>query len=220
MRRLIGLLLSVLLVAQLGSCVTDERDDSTARVRVLHVSPDAPNLDVLFDGARVLSNVPYSAASAYLIFPTGTHRITFNVAGTATTLIDVSQNLANAAAYTIIAANFAASIQGLTVTDQTLAPPAGQAAVRVIHAAPDAGPVDVLVNGQVVVANMLFGTNSGYLNLATGTYDVKVNVAGTSTTVIQTTLTANAAFNYSVVAIGSIRTAATNPLALKVLTDG
>ena len=96
MRRLIGLLLSVLLVAQLGSCVTDERDDSTARVRVLHVSPDAPNLDVLFDGARVLSNVPYSAASAYLIFPTGTHRITFNVAGTATTLIHVSQDLANA----------------------------------------------------------------------------------------------------------------------------
>lgn len=220
MRRLIGLLLSVLLVAQLGSCVTDVNDDSTARVRVLHVSPDAPNLDVLFDGARVLSNVPYSAASAYLVFSTGTHRITFNVTGTATTLIDISQNLANAAAYTIIAANFAASIQGLTVTDQTVAPPAGQAAVRVIHMAPDAGPVDVLLNGKVAFANMLFGANSGYLNLATGTYDVKVNVAGTSTTVIQTTLTANAAVNYSAVAIGSTRTAATNPLALKVLTDG
>ncbi|SDC85698.1 protein of unknown function [Cupriavidus sp. YR651] len=220
MRRLIGLLLSVLLIAQLGSCVADVNDDSTARVRVLHVSPDAPNLDVLVDGARVLSNVPYSAASAYLIFSTGTHRIAFNVTGTSTTLIDVSLKLVNATAYTIIAANFAASMQGLTVTDQTQAPPAGQAAVRVIHTAPDAGPVDVLFNGQVVFAKMLFGANSGYLNLAAGTYDVKVNIAGTSTTVIQTRLTANGATNYSVVAIGSNRTAATNPLALKVLTDG
>ena len=220
MRRLIGLLLSVLLVAQLGSCVTDVNDDSTARVRVLHVSPDAPNFDVLFDGARVLSNVPYSTASAYLVFPTGTHRITFNVTGTATTLVDISQNLAQAAAYTIIAANFAASIQGMTVTDQTVAPPPGQAALRVIHMAPDAGPIDVLLNGKVVFTNILFGANSSYLNLANGTYDVKINVAGTSTTVIQTTLTANASVNYSVVAIGSIRTAATNPLALKVLTDG
>lgn len=220
MRRLIGLLLSVLLVAQLGSCVTDVNDDSTARVRVLHVSPDAPNLDVLFDGARVLSNVPYSASSGYLVFPTGTHRITFNVAGTATTLIDLSENLANAAAYTVIAANFVANIQGLTVTDQTVAPPAGQAAIRAIHMAPDAGPVDVLLNDRVVFANILFGANSGYLNLVAGTYDVKVNIAGTSTTLIETTLTANAAANYSVVATGSARTAATNPLALKVLTDG
>ncbi len=38
-------------------------DDSTAptteaRVRVVHASPDAPSVDVLVDGAKVLSTVP------------------------------------------------------------------------------------------------------------------------------------------------------------------
>src|SRR5262245_55106815 len=46
-----------------------------ARLRVVHASPDAPNVDVLVDGKSVLTNVPYATASDYLTVTAGTRRI-------------------------------------------------------------------------------------------------------------------------------------------------
>jgi len=208
-------LLSVLITACGGG------DDSPpARLRVLHASPDAPNVDVYVDGTKVLNDVPYPTVSSYLNVAAGAREIKVNAAGTSTTVIDVKPNLSSGAAYTAIAANFVANIQALLATDETSAAPAGQARVRVIHAAPDAGPVDIVVNGQVVLSNVPFGTISSYLTLPAGTYNVQVNAAGTSTTAIQASLTVSSGTNYSAVAIGSVKTSPTNPLTIKVLTDG
>ncbi|WP_109478720.1 DUF4397 domain-containing protein [Paraburkholderia sp. C35] len=212
------LMVLLLLAAALASCGGD--DHAPTRLRVLHASPDAPNVDVYVDDAKVLSNVPYPTLSSYLVVAPGTHNVKVNAAGTTTTVINVSPNLANSTAYTAIAANFVANIQLLLAVDDTSAPPAGQGRVRVIHAAPDAGPVDILVNGQKVLSNVPFATISSYLALPAGTYNVQVNVAGTTITAIQANLTLAAGTNYSAVAIGSVKTAATNPLTLKVLTDG
>lgn len=219
MRNILRLFLAAMLFSMIAGCGGDS-SVSLASLRVLHASPDAPNVDVYVDGTKVLANVPYPTASSYLSLPAGQHRITVNAAGTSTTVIDVSPNLGSGNAYTAIAANFVASIQALLATDETATAPSGQARVRVIHAAPDAGPVDVLVNGQVVLSNVPFGAISSYLTLPAGSYTVQVNAAGTQTTAIQATLSVASGANYSAVAIGSIRTAATNPLALKVLTDG
>ncbi|NYI02076.1 DUF4397 domain-containing protein [Cupriavidus plantarum] len=220
MRILLSLVLAMVSAVVLSACGGDDDGPSNARLRVLHASPDAPNVDVFVDGSKVLADVPYPAVSNYLNVPAGSHRITVNAAGTSKTVIDVSPTLNGGATYTAIAANFVASIQLLLATDRTTPPPAGQASVRVVHAAPDAGAVDVLVNGQKVLANVPFAAISDYLNLSAGSYLVQVNLAGTSTTAIQANLTINAGTNYSVVAIGSVKTAATNPLALKVLSDG
>src|SRR5262245_54902829 len=58
-------------------------------LRVLHASPDAPNVDVLVDGAVALSNVPFQAGSGYLPLPAGPHRLQVAPAGTTTAVIDV-----------------------------------------------------------------------------------------------------------------------------------
>ncbi|WP_322029467.1 DUF4397 domain-containing protein [Paraburkholderia sp. J76] len=222
MSKILAVICALLATILLASCGGGGDDDNTpgARLRVLHASPDAPAVDVYVDGTKVLSDVTYPTVSSYLNVRAGSHVIKVNAAGTSTTVINVNPSLAAGGAYTAIAANFLANIQALLATDETTAPPAGQARVRVIHAAPDAGPVDVLVNGQAVLTNVPFGAISNYLTLPAGTYDVKVNAAGTSTTAIEATLTVAAGTNYSAVAIGSIKTAQTNPLAIKVLTDG
>jgi hypothetical protein len=221
MRSVLGILCVVLASALVAACGGGgDNNSSPARLRVLHASPDAPNVDVYVDGSKVLSNVPYPTASAYLTVAAGAHEIKVNATGTTTTVIDVKPNLASGGAYTAIAANFVANIQALLATDETSAAPAGQARVRVIHAAPDAGPVDILVNGAVVLSNVSFGAISSYLTLPAGSYNVQVNAAGTSNTAIQATLAVSAGANYSAVAIGSVKTSPTNPLALKVLTDG
>jgi hypothetical protein len=210
----------LLAVALIAGCGGDDNDTGDTHLRILHASPDAPNVDVLVDNALTLSNVAYPTASNYLTISAGAHNIKINVAGTSTTVISVSPTLARDGYYTAIAANFVASIEPLLATDDSSAPPAGQVRLRVVHAAPDAGPVDILVNNQVVLSNVPFAAISSYLSVPAGTYDVKVNAAGTAVTAIQTTITAVAGNNYTAVAIGSLKTAATNPLTLKLLIDG
>lgn len=208
--------LSALLIAACGG----SNNSQIAQLRVLHASPDAPSVDVYVDSVKVLSNVPYPTLSSYLPLSAGTHQIKVNAAGTNTTVINVSPTLAANTAYTAIAANFLANIEALLATDETTPPPTGSARLRVIHASPDAGPVDILANGQVVLSNVPFGTISNYLTLPGGTYAIQVNVAGTTTTAIAATVSLTAGTNYSAVAIGAIKTPSTNPLALKLLTDG
>jgi len=89
------------------------------------------------------------------------------------------------------------------------------AKVLVAHASPDAPGVDLLLNGTVQNSSALeFPNNTGYLTVETGTYNVKVNASGTTTTVINADLTFNKDMNYSVFAVNTL--ANIEPL---VLTD-
>jgi hypothetical protein len=222
MRQLLGILTSVIAAFALSACGGggNASPSPQAQLRVLHASPDAPNVDVYVDGFKELANVPYPTLSQYLSLPAGQHRIQVNAAGTNTTVIDVSPTLAPNNDYTAIAAGFLANIEALLANDENSPAATGQARLRVIHASPDAGPVDILVNGQVVLSNVAFGSISSYLTLPAGTYKVQVNAAGTASTAISANVMVESQGNYSAVAIGSLKTSNTNPLALKLLTDG
>jgi NADH:ubiquinone oxidoreductase subunit 6 (subunit J) len=66
-----------------------------------------------------------------------------------------------------------------------LQPPAAvQPLLRVVHAASDAGAVDVYVNGEQVAENVLFGQATDYLPLAAGEYTISLNRAGTDTALL------------------------------------
>jgi len=80
----------------------------------------------------------------------------------------------------------------------------------------------VLVNGQAVLTNVPFGATSQYLPLPAGTYDVKVNVAGTSTTVFSSPVTLTRGESYTAVAMGSVtgKGAAFKVQVLKDATSG
>ncbi len=58
------------------------------------------------------------------------------------------------------------------------------AKVRVIHGSPDAPAVDVYVNNNKVLTNVPFFTVSDYLDLAGGSYDIKVTATGQTDAVI------------------------------------
>ena len=82
--------------------------------------------------------------------------------------------------------------------------PTPQARVMAIHASPDAPAVDLLVDGVVAGSGLAFPNATGYLNVAAGTRNVKVNVAGTSTTVIDANLPVTGGASYSVFANGPV----------------
>lgn len=87
--------------------------------------------------------------------------------------------------------------------------------ILVTHASPNAPGVDLLVDGtKVNSAALNFPSNTGYLNVSSGTRNIKVNVTGTSTTVINADLALVKDQNYSVFAVDSV-----SKISAVVLTD-
>jgi hypothetical protein len=80
--------------------------------------------------------------------------------------------------------------------------PEGQARVRVVHASPDAPAVDVLVDGAAALSDVSYLTASDYVELADGAHNLKVNAAGTSTTVIDADVDLTDGTDYTVIASG------------------
>jgi hypothetical protein len=76
--------------------------------------------------------------------------------------------------------------------------------VKVVHASPDAPGVDLLVDNTIAGTNLTFPNNTGYLTVPSGTRNVKVNVTGTTTTVIEANLDLMTNKNYSVFAVNSV----------------
>jgi hypothetical protein len=80
-----------------------------------------------------------------------------------------------------------------------------QARVMVTHASPNAPGVDLLIDdNKVNTAALTFPNSTGYLNVTAGTRNVKVNAAGTTTSVINANVNFEANKNYSVFACNTL----------------
>ena len=172
------------------------------QLRVIHASSDAPNVDVLVNGAKAASNVPYETASDFLTIPAGPATIQINPTGSATSVINVNPTLVESQQYTAIAVGYAApsapaaqAITSVLVDDSGNTPAAGNVKLRVVHGAPAAPAVDVYVTapGEALPASPTISALSykNYapaagvkaLEVAGGNYEIRVTVAGTSTLV-------------------------------------
>lgn len=191
-----------------GGCEDDPvAPAGEAQVRVVHASPDAPSVDVLVDDATVLSNVPFKAASDYLAVPSGSRNVKVRVSGTSTVVIDANATVGDGRAYTVLATGAASSIAPLVLEDDLTDPAAGNIKLRLVHASPTAGNVDIYVTStdasiaalQPTVANVPFRGASAYLQAPAGTYRVRITPVGTKTVAIDA--------NNVTLAPGQIRTA-------------
>lgn len=163
----------------LGAGAADE-----ARVRVIHASPDAPNVDVYANGNAVLTDVPFEASSGYLGVPAGDY--TFEVfpagadADATEPVLSIDASLDANTDYTVVAVGEVANIEAAVFVDNNAAPAAGKAHINVIHAGPDAPAVDVAVaGGPVLVNDLAFTEKAGPLPADAATYDLEVRPAGT-----------------------------------------
>ena len=194
-----------------------------ARLRVLHASPDAPNVDVYLDGSEAVNNLAFNSITDYVSVPAGPHAVKVYPAsanGTGTPAIDVpSLTLDAGKDYTVVAVGQLAAIEGLVLTDNNAAPAAGKAHIRIVHAAPGAPNVDIFVAGAgVVVPNLPFKQASNYLPLDAGSYDLEVRAAGSATAVLSLPDTAlEAGKVYTAFAVGLA--GGQPPLSVKLTTD-
>ena len=183
-----------------------------AQLRVIHASPDAPAVDVIAnnDCAKpLLSNVPYTAFSDYLSVPPATYNVKVTAAGNCGAIV-IDTNLAAAAGkqYSVYATGPLAGITPYVLTDDNRSVITA-AKVRIVHAAPAAGRVDIYVTapGASIAAvapaftNVPLRAETGYVYLKGGSYDVTVTPTGTKTPAIgPATITVNDGGVYTAVA--------------------
>ena len=77
--------------------------------------------------------------------------------------------------------------------------------VRIIHASPDIGIVDVFVDGTKILDNFQFGTVTGYVPLPQGTHTLRIALLGTgiNAAVVTQTLTVSEGVPYTIAALGT-----------------
>lgn len=159
----------------------------TAKVRVIHASPDAPAVDVFVNGDRALTNVPFFTASDYLDLPAGSYRVQVAPTGQAASaaVIDATATIEAGKAYTIAATGLVADIAPTIFEDNLSAPASGNAKIRVYHLSPDAPAVDVKpAGGAALITGLAFPQASDYLEVPAGSYDLQVTPSGASDVVI------------------------------------
>lgn len=153
-----------------------------AAINVLHLSPDAPAVDVYLDGAKALEGVEFGQFSGWVAVPAGDHQVQVVPAGgdPSTAVIDATVTLEAGAAYEVAATGLVADITPQIYQVDLSDLEAGSTRARVIHTSPDAPAVDIaLKGGDVLISNLAFPDASDFLTVPAGTYDFEVRPTGT-----------------------------------------
>jgi hypothetical protein len=166
----------------------DEGNPGSGLLRVAHLSPDTPAVDVTVGppgptGAGTpLPDLSYGEVTGYQELPAGRYAVGVRAAGAGTggpallsTLVDVP---AGGARTVVVSGRFAALELDVSHDDLS-APPPGAARVRVLAAAASAGPLDVtLAGGPALAEGLHFPEAGGWVEFPAGPVTLHVDDGG------------------------------------------
>lgn len=161
-----------------------------ARVRFLHLSPNAPEVDVVVaDGGPALyEEVGFMESGGYVTVAPGVYDLEVLVSETSGLALAVDDvELQANTVYTVYAVGLVGGSEGQELSALISVDKVAPAHVRVAHASPDAHNVDVIVNDNFAerpVVNLPFGEVTGYLALPPGEYNFKVVPTGADEPVV------------------------------------
>ncbi|WP_371195874.1 DUF4397 domain-containing protein [Glaciecola sp. SC05] len=175
--------------------VDPEPPSLSASVRIVHASPDAPNVNVLSSGNSIsgLSDLAYETATGLASIRTG--QFDFEVeallpAGASAVVLEIPATLEDGKEYNVLAVGDTANIAALLVVNDEAAVAMDTVRAQVVHAAPAAPTVDVYVTAadaniadEQPLATLSFNEFTGQVEVPAGTYRIRVTAAGTTTVV-------------------------------------
>lgn len=181
--------------------------ETDATVRVVHASPGAPNVDVLVDGQVVVQDLAFGAATDYLPLAGGDHKVQVVPTGQPAdaAVIDTDLNVDSGDAYIFVAVNRLNEIEGEVYNVNLDSLDSGKARVRVIHASPDAGNVDVSVTGgDELFGDVEFRSATDYTDVDAGSYNLDVKGEDDRVLLTAQSLPIDDGTTYDVIALGQI----------------
>ncbi|MFD9738405.1 DUF4397 domain-containing protein [Umezawaea sp. NPDC059074] len=152
-------------------------------LRLAHLSPDTPAVDVTVtafsrpDWSVTIKGVSYGALSDYQKIETGTYTVAMRPAGAdpaSKPVISATIDGSDGKAYTVAGLGKFASLSLSVLNDDIGLPPAGQARMRVVNAAPLAGDLAVRRGDDSVVEHAVFGQAGEYKLLPAGKTTLKL----------------------------------------------
>lgn len=170
----------------LEDTVETSPDVPTAHIRVAHLSPDTPPVNITIDGEPSdIQTIAYPTITGWVEVPVGTYSIAavpIEEDVDAAVIGPVELSFAPNAWITIAAVG---SFEDGTLTAQLIAEdysseiPAGQSRITLYHAVEGAPDVDVKLGDGTVLVQGLSYTGEFSLDVAADTYDLQVFEAGT-----------------------------------------
>ncbi len=199
------------------------RSADRARLRLAHLAPGAPNVDVLLSGERLLANVAFRTTTDYAVLQPGNYRLLLTPAGqTQPVLAEIALVVEAGQDYTVVALEVSKALSLWPLTDDSSAPAAENTHVRFVNAAPGAGAIDIALanGGPVLVSNLAFAQASDYVTLPAGQYTFEVLDTDTSARLYTSAaLTLNGGRIYTSYAAGRLAGAGAQPFGLEWSVD-
>jgi hypothetical protein len=167
-----------------------EAADGDGYVRLAHLSPDTPAVDVYVkpeSGGKQqrFPGVAYGVMSPYLRLPVDTYSVAMRPAGAdASTdpVLTTEVNVESGQAYTVAGVGRYADLGLRVLRDDLQLPDANEAKVRIIQASVQAPVLDVDVNnGPAIADGVQFATTTNYRQVKPGMWTVRVEPTGGGT---------------------------------------
>ena len=133
-----------------------------AYVRVVHASPDAPNVDVYVDGMRTVSNAAFKAVTSFGEVPAGSHKVMVTVAGDKSkAVLEATLNLKAGTYYTVAATGLVKNLKATVFTAAKLNSNKAKAQVDVYHVSPGGPRVNALAVDMMNAPILKYGVSYG-----------------------------------------------------------
>jgi hypothetical protein len=162
---------------------------NNALVRVINAVPNASAVDVFADDQKAFDAVAYKKVTPYKEIADTRHTFRVRMAGKDSDqpLAENSEGLAGGKHYTIVimpGTNDKTTVE--VINDDITAPPSDKAEVRVIHAAPDAGEVDVVDKSanKKLFSGVNFDRGTGYTSIDPTKTTLEVRLEGQDKSVL------------------------------------
>lgn len=219
---LLGLLICLIPVMLLSGC-DDDDDDDEASIRVLHMSYDAPAVNVLVNNDIITTNLNYPESSGYAEVDDGTRIVQIVPTGDPSTV--VLQNpfdLEEDKSYTLVVVDQLALIDTLFALDARERAE-NAAKVRFIHASPDAPAIDIKTDsgsGTPVFEGVMFKDITPYIQVPPGNYVFAITESGSTEAALQfNPITLENGEVYTFVAHGTVNETDDVPISVRVFND-
>jgi Domain of unknown function (DUF4397) len=159
---------------------SSSQNGPTAQVRIMQASGDSGNVDVQVNGKTIASNLGWrqtfpAKTTTYANVQAGNiHYQEFAAGTSAPALVDTQLNVSANTYYTIVTAGeeSTGTLGTFVLTDDHVAPAAGQLRLRFVNASSSAGPIDLYVAGASgfpstpSVAGLAFKSATGYMSFS------------------------------------------------------
>jgi len=181
----------------------DNKSTGTGNVRVIHASPDAPEVNILLNGSSAIQNLDYAKSSGFANVSADTYVVSveaITASGNAEvinvpalTITDNSKTTVMAVGTVKAEAGNDILLEAITVNDSEASPTAMQVAIRVVHASPAAaalGNVDIYVTAPGADLTAATPITLGYKQDADASavpidsYQIRITPNGNASTVL------------------------------------